>query len=100
MRSRQRQRIDRTPRLYCVMRPSNLTLPLLPAYYLAATPVFLLLDVGLDVSVRASFLGDFGARLAYYAFCIACGVVAWLRPARSPWIGLGESAVTITLLCV
>lgn len=73
--------------------------PLL-AYYLGGTPLFFLLDAAWDVSVRASFLDDLRARLAYYAFCLLCGMLAWRFPTRASWIGLGESAITIVLLVV
>lgn len=82
------------------MQISKITIRPLLAYYLGATPLFFLLDIAWDLSVRASFLADLEARLAYYGFCLACGAVAWLRPGKSPWVGMGESAVTITLLVV
>lgn len=72
----------------------------LPLYYLGATPLFFLLDAGWEVSLRATFLDDPGARLAYYGFCVACGALVWLRPRHAAWVGLGESTVTITLLIV
>lgn len=73
--------------------------PLL-AYYLGGTPLFFLLDAAWDVSVRASFLDDLSARVAYYGFCLLCGVLAWRFPTRASWIGLGESAINIVLLVV
>lgn len=73
--------------------------PLL-AYYLGGTPLFFLLDAGLHFSVRASFFQDPWARFGYYLFCIACGAVCWFYPKRAPLVGVGESAVNITLLIV
>ncbi len=78
----------------------RITIRPLLAYYFGATPLFFLLDVAWDISVRAAFFDGLGARVGYYAFCIACGVLARLRPAGAPIIAIGESAVTITLLVV
>jgi hypothetical protein len=33
------------------------------------------MDVGWDLSLRASFLEDTRARLFYYVFCVLCGFV-------------------------
>jgi hypothetical protein len=77
---------------------SRTTVHPLLVYYLGATPVFFLIDVGLDLSLRASFLESAAARVGYYVFCVACGLAVWRRPGSAPFIGLGESAVTITLL--
>lgn len=82
------------------MDPRRLTLRPLLAYYLGGTPLFLLLDAGWDLSVRASFFETLQARMGYYAFCLLCGLLAWRFPRRATWVGIGESAVTITLLVV
>jgi hypothetical protein len=82
------------------MDVSRITIRPLLAYYFGATPLFFLLDVAWDVSVRASFFEGLGPRVAYYAFCLLCGLLARLRPARAPLVALGESAVSITLLVV
>lgn len=73
--------------------------PLL-AYYLGGTPLFFLLDVVWDVSVRASFLDDLPARVAYYAVCLACGLVVWRSPGWGGLVGLAESVANLTLLVV
>ena len=70
------------------------------AYYLGGTPLFLALDAALDVSIRASFLDDLPARLAYYGALLLCGGLAWMVPRLAGWIGLGESALALTLLVV
>lgn len=82
------------------MDPRQIGLRPILAYYLGGTPLFLLLDAGWDLSIRASFFHDLNARLAYYAFCLLCGALAWIYPRRARWIGIGESAITITLLVV
>lgn len=82
------------------MDPRRLSFRPLLAYYLGGTPFFLLLDAAWDLSVRASFLDSLSARIAYYAFCLLCGGLAWRFPRSEPWIGLGESAATIILLVV
>lgn len=73
---------------------------LLLAYYLGGTPLFFLLDAAWGLSLRASFFDHLPARIGYYAFCLFCGVLAWLFPPRAPWVGLAESAVNITLVVV
>lgn len=45
---------------------SRTTVGPLLVYYLGATPVFFLIDVGLDLSLRASFLESAAARVGYY----------------------------------
>jgi hypothetical protein len=79
---------------------SRVTIRPLLAYYFGATPLFFLLDVAWDLSVRASFFDGLGARLAYYALCLGCGLLVWWRPAWSAIVAIAESAVTITLLVV
>ncbi len=82
------------------MDPRQLSIRPLLAYYLGGTPLFLLLDAAWELSVRASFLDTLEARVAYYAFCLLCGWLAWKFPRRASWIGLGESALNIVLLVV
>ena len=68
-------------------------------YYLAATPVFFLLDRIWGISVRAAFLDGWPlARYAYYGVCFGCGVWAMRQPARARMIGITESAANIVLL--
>lgn len=68
---------------------------LLTRYY-DATLLFLLLDYGLDVNVRLSFLDQSpGWRAAYYAFCIGCAVVMHRFPATRIYVGAIEGLVTM-----
>jgi hypothetical protein len=73
--------------------------PRLLAWYYAATALFVVLDVSLDLNIRAAFLEPWPtARLAYYGFCFAClAAVVW-RPQWSAWIGTGESLVVLVAL--
>ncbi|MDJ0938272.1 MAG: hypothetical protein QNJ00_00780 [Woeseiaceae bacterium] len=65
------------------------------AYY-AATVLFVVLDVLLDINIRLSFLADAPVwRGVYYAFCIACAVVMRWRPDLSVFIGAVEGLITI-----
>lgn len=70
----------------------------LVTYYVGGTPFFFLLDAVWGASIRASFLQHPWARYGYYLFCIVCGVVCWLYPRRAVLVGIGESALNITLL--
>ena len=68
-------------------------------YYLAATPIFFILDVGWGISVRAAFLDGWpAARYGYYGVCFACGLAAWRAPARARLIAMAESSANIILL--
>ena len=71
---------------------------LLTGYY-GATILFVLIDFGFGVNVRAAFLEPWPlARIAYYGFCIAClGAMIW-RPAWSTLVGTVESLVTLVAL--
>lgn len=72
---------------------------LLRAYYLA-TPVFFLIDLLLQAPVRASFLPQPGQRWAYYGFCLACGLVAKVRPTWTRPIAFSESCINLLLLAL
>lgn len=72
---------------------------LLRLYYLA-TPVFFLVDVVFHAPVRAAFLPGPGQRGAYYAFCLACGLLAWGRPHWTRPVVFFESCVNLFLLCL
>lgn len=67
-------------------------------WYYLATPVFLLLDALGAPPVRVAFLDDIRARLGYYAFVFALGLLCRWRPRTTPWIGMGESALNFFLL--
>jgi hypothetical protein len=71
---------------------------LLTGYY-GATILFVLIDFGLGVNIRAAFLEPWpGFRVAYYGFCFAClGAMIW-RPAWSTLVGTVESLVTLVAL--
>ena len=71
---------------------------MLTGYY-GATILFVLIDFGLGINIRAAFLEPWpGARIAYYGFCIGClGAMIW-RPAWATLIGTVESLVTLVAL--
>jgi hypothetical protein len=71
---------------------------ILRAYY-AATALFLVLDYGFGISVRAAFLDGLPAvKAAYYAACFAClALMAW-RPSWAPVISTAESLVVLVAL--
>lgn len=67
--------------------------------YYAATVVFAVLDVGLDINVRLAFLENSpGWRTLYYLVCIACAALMQWRPDLSVFIGAAEGLVTIVAL--
>jgi hypothetical protein len=71
---------------------------LVRAYYLA-TPLFLLLDLALGVSVRASFLDPAPAlKVMYYVLAFACGLAMTRWPRHAGRIGLVESGANIILV--
>lgn len=81
------------------MRSGPITSQRLLAGYYGATVLFVLIDFGLGVNVRAAFLEPWPAlRIAYYAFCIACFAAMLWRPAWSTPIGTVESGVTLVAL--
>jgi hypothetical protein len=68
------------------------------AYYLA-TPLFALLDLAGGVNVRLVALDEHtGARVAYYALCLACLVAMRALPRFAPLVALLEGSVTLLLL--
>lgn len=68
---------------------------ILRAYY-AATALFLVLDYGFGISVRAAFLDGLPAvKVAYYAACLACFALMVWRPAWAPVISTVESLVVL-----
>ena len=68
---------------------------LLMGYY-DATLVFLVLDLGLDVNVRLSFLDGAPVwKAAYYAFCMACAAVMHWRPEFRIFVAAVEGLITM-----
>ncbi|MDH3265537.1 MAG: hypothetical protein OEM25_01115 [Gammaproteobacteria bacterium] len=73
---------------------------ILPIYY-AATVLFLSLDFGFGINIRAAFLEHTpGLRAAYYAVLFACFMLIAWRPAWATAIGGLESLATLTALIV
>lgn len=71
------------------------------AYYLLATPIFVLLDYVVGANIRVAFLdGHPGLRALYYAIALACGAVVLARPRLAPLVGVTESAVNIGFLII
>ena len=69
--------------------------------YYAATAVFLLLDYGIDVNVRAAFLESApGLRLLFYIMLFGCFALVMWRPAWTNVVGLVESVVTLAALII
>lgn len=64
--------------------------------YYDATLLFFVLDWGLDVNVRLSFLeGEPTWKAVYYVFCIACAAVIHWRPDIGIIIGAVEGLMTM-----
>ena len=73
---------------------------ILLAYY-AGTALFVSLDFGFDINVRAAFLeGTPGLRAGYYVVLFACFALILWRPAWSKLIGVVESGATLVALIV
>jgi hypothetical protein len=71
------------------------------AYYLLATPVFVLLDYVVGANIRVAFLdGHPALRALYYAIAVACGAVVFARPRLAPLVGVTESAANIAFLII
>lgn len=69
--------------------------------YYAATVLFVTLDFGFDVNVRAAFLESApGLRLVFYVVLFACFALILWRPALSNVVGLVESVVTLAALII
>ena len=69
--------------------------------YYAGTALFVSLDFGFDINVRAAFLeGTPGLRAGYYAVLFGCFALILWRPAWSTLVGIVESLATIIALVV
>ncbi len=69
--------------------------------YYAATALFVSLDYGFGVNVRAAFLEAApNLRLLFYVALFACFAVTLWRPAWSNVVGLVESVVTLAALII
>ncbi len=70
----------------------------LGGYYLA-TAGFVVLDFGLGINVRLSFLGPYdGLRIMYYLACFLCLAVIIAKPAWTVAVTAVESLVTMVAL--
>ncbi len=67
--------------------------------YYAATAVFLTLDYGFGINLRAAFLENTpGLRMGYYLVLFCCfGLMLW-RPQWSTFVGVVESLATMIAL--
>lgn len=69
--------------------------------YLAATAIFLVLDLLVGVNVRVAFLDESPwMRAGYYLFCFACLGVTLRWPALTEFVGAFESLVALSALIV
>ena len=67
--------------------------------YYAATAVFLTLDFGFGINLRAAFLENMpGLRLSYYAVLFACFALIIWRPGWTTIVGVVESLATLIAL--
>ena len=70
-------------------------------WYYAATLLFLLLDLALDVNIRVAFLDQLpGLRAGYYGICFACLALMLWQPAWTAIISAFESLVTLSALII
>ena len=73
---------------------------ILRAYY-AATVLFVTLDFGVHVNVRAAFLENVpGLRVVFYGVLFACFALTVWRPAWTNIVGLVESVATLSALII
>lgn len=68
-------------------------------WYYAATPAFWLLDIALDLPLRAAFVDAMPlGKHAYYALCGAIGVAGLVAPRRLAGLARVESVANIVFL--
>jgi hypothetical protein len=69
--------------------------------YYAATVLFVTLDFGFDVNVRAAFLETApNLRLLFYVVLFGCFALVLWRPAWTNVVGLVESVITLAALII
>ena len=69
--------------------------------YYAATALFVSLDYGFDVNVRAAFLESAPSlRVGFYIVLFGCFALVIWRPAWTNIVGLVESVVTLAALII
>jgi hypothetical protein len=69
--------------------------------YYAATALFVSLDYGFDINVRAAFLETApGLRAGFYIVLFGCFALVIWRPAWTNVVGLVESVVTLAALII
>ena len=69
--------------------------------YYAATALFVSLDFGFDVNVRAAFLDSAPTlRVLFYVVLFGCFALVIWRPAWTNVVGLVESVVTLAALII
>ena len=69
--------------------------------YYAATAIFVALDFGLGINIRAAFLEQApGLRIAFYIVLFACFALTIWRPAWANLIGTVESLATLAALII
>jgi len=71
---------------------------LLAAYYLYATPAFMVVDAVFGMSVRLAGIEAFGLRAGYYGLLVALGFLVFRLPRLAPWMAMSESLVNLFLL--
>ncbi|MBN2593020.1 MAG: hypothetical protein JXA81_05885 [Sedimentisphaerales bacterium] len=75
----------------------------IPKLYYYITPIFILLDYVLGISIRVTVLDSMPMyKNLYYGFCILCGVFVYTVPKLTPAVALFESSINflITVLAV
>lgn len=66
-------------------------------YYLL-TPLFVIADLWFDWTFRVSGLMQPNHRLAYYGFCLLCGLASYFAKRYTPLIAIAESSVNLLIL--
>ncbi len=70
----------------------------IPSLYYYVTPVFVLLDYGWGISVRAAVLDSAPLyKNLYYGFCVLCGVGVYALPWLTPVVALFESSINFLM---